>query len=70
MPLHVRQARDAAAGAPWLRPAVGDARDLDLDDASVDAALLPGPLYHLRSAPTGSGRWPRPGGWSGRAARC
>lgn len=27
--------------------AVGDARRLDLDDASVDAALLLGPLYHL-----------------------
>lgn len=27
--------------------AVGDARRLDLDDASVDATLLLGPLYHL-----------------------
>ena len=33
MPLLVRQVRDAAAGAPLLRTAVGDARDLDLDDA-------------------------------------
>jgi SAM-dependent methyltransferase len=48
MPLHVRQVQDAALGAPWLRSALGDARDLDLDDASVDAVLLLGPLYHLR----------------------
>ena len=27
---------------------MGDARDLDLADASVDAVLLLGPLYHLR----------------------
>jgi hypothetical protein len=27
---------------------VGDARELDLGDASVDAVLLLGPLYHLR----------------------
>src|SRR5262249_44807617 len=27
---------------------VGDARDLDLEDASADAVLLLGPLYHLR----------------------
>jgi SAM-dependent methyltransferase len=47
MPLHVRQVQDAARGASWLRSAVGDARDLDLDDASVDAVLLLGPLYHL-----------------------
>jgi SAM-dependent methyltransferase len=48
MPLHVRQVQDAAFGASWLRSAVGDARDLDLEDASVDAVLLLGPLYHLR----------------------
>ncbi len=28
--------------------AVGDARSLDLDDASVDASLLLGPIYHLK----------------------
>jgi SAM-dependent methyltransferase len=50
MPLHVRQLRDEgrAAGLGGLRTAVGDARELDLDDASVDAVLLLGPLYHLR----------------------
>jgi SAM-dependent methyltransferase len=48
MPLHVRQLADAARGASWLHTAVGDARDLDLDDACVDAVLMLGPLYHLR----------------------
>jgi SAM-dependent methyltransferase len=49
MPLHVRQLEgDAAARGLRLRTAVGDARDLDLGDASVDAVVLLGPLYHLR----------------------
>ncbi len=48
MPPHVRQLEDAAPGASWLHTAVGDARDLDLDSACVDAVLLLGPLYHLR----------------------
>jgi SAM-dependent methyltransferase len=48
MPLHVRQLQDAALGVTRLQTAVGDARDLDLDEASVDAVLLLGPLYHLR----------------------
>src|SRR5262249_47206181 len=45
VPLHVEQARAAAkelAGAE-----VGDARALGLSEASVDAGLLMGPLYHL-----------------------
>lgn len=46
MPLHVEQL--ASEGRPEIRTAVGDALDLDLDDASVDAVLLLGPLYHLR----------------------
>jgi SAM-dependent methyltransferase len=45
MPLHVSQL--AAEGAAGIRTAVGDARDIDLPDASVDAVLLLGPLYHL-----------------------
>ena len=49
MPLHVRQLEDdATARGLRLRTAVGDARDLDLGDGSVDAVLLLGPLYHLR----------------------
>src|SRR5207342_1873839 len=48
MPLHVQQLRDEAAGIEGLQTAVCDARDLDLGDASVDAVLLLGPLYHLR----------------------
>jgi SAM-dependent methyltransferase len=47
MPLHVEQLTADAAGVSGIRTAVGDARDLDLPDASVDAVLLLGPLYHL-----------------------
>ena len=46
MPLHVAQLQ--SVGRSEIRTAVGDARDIDLADASVDAALLLGPLYHLR----------------------
>jgi SAM-dependent methyltransferase len=48
MPLHVRQLSQDAGGLAGLRTAVGDARELDLADASADAVLLLGPLYHLR----------------------
>ena len=51
VPLHVEQARAAASGRPGVMLAsaeVGDARALGLPDASVDAVLLLGPLYHLR----------------------
>jgi ubiquinone/menaquinone biosynthesis C-methylase UbiE len=50
MPLHVEQAREASARHPSRRLAsiaLGDARRLDVPDASVDAVLLMGPLYHL-----------------------
>lgn len=47
MPLHVEQLRQQANGNPLIRTGVGDARDLDLPDGSVDAVLLLGPLYHL-----------------------
>jgi len=47
MPLHVSRLQADAAGIPGIRTAVGDARELDLPDASVDAVLLLGPLYHL-----------------------
>ena len=49
IPLHVGQLEAAAAGAPGIRTAIGDARGLDLPDGSVDAVLLLGPLYHLVS---------------------
>jgi SAM-dependent methyltransferase len=42
MALHVEQA--LAAG---VRAELGDARSLPVEDASVDAVLLLGPLYHL-----------------------
>ena len=46
MPLHVGQLQ-AAAGMQGIRTGIADARTLDLPDASVDAVLLFGPLYHL-----------------------
>ena len=50
VPLHVEQARAAARGRPVTLASAetGDARALKLADASVDAVLLLGPLYHLR----------------------
>jgi SAM-dependent methyltransferase len=42
---HVDQVRDRYGDG--VDSAVGDARALDLADASVDAVLLLGPLYHL-----------------------
>lgn len=50
VPLHVEQARAASArqpDAPLARCRVGDARRLDESDASAQAVLLLGPLYHL-----------------------
>jgi SAM-dependent methyltransferase len=48
MPLHVEQATAAAdAAGVRIEAELGDARQLDLEDGSVDAALLLGPLYHL-----------------------
>jgi SAM-dependent methyltransferase len=52
MPLHVQQARQAAAAAETLLASteVGDARELAFPDGSADAVLLLGPLYHLLEA--------------------
>ena len=50
VPKHVEQARAASAGQPehpLASAEVGDARHLPHDDASADAVLLLGPLYHL-----------------------
>jgi SAM-dependent methyltransferase len=51
VPLHVEQLVAAAGAEPGagsaIDSAVGDARSLDLADASVDAVLMLGPLYHL-----------------------
>jgi ubiquinone/menaquinone biosynthesis C-methylase UbiE len=49
-PLHVEQARQASAAQPdhpIASCSVGDARQLDRAEASVEAVLLLGPLYHL-----------------------
>jgi 2-oxo-4-hydroxy-4-carboxy--5-ureidoimidazoline (OHCU) decarboxylase/ubiquinone/menaquinone biosynthesis C-methylase UbiE len=49
VPLHVAQAREAAAAQPMspFSADPGEARDLPVDDGSADAVLLLGPLYHL-----------------------
>jgi ubiquinone/menaquinone biosynthesis C-methylase UbiE len=49
LPLHVAQATEFAASQPEhpFTVAVGDARQLDEMDSSVDVVLLLGPLYHL-----------------------
>ena len=50
VPRHVEQARAASARQPrhpLASAEVGDARRLSHGDASADAALLLGPLYHL-----------------------
>jgi SAM-dependent methyltransferase len=49
VPLHVEQARSASAAQPEhpFSAEVGDARHLAVPDASCDAVLLLGPLYHL-----------------------
>ena len=59
--LHVEQARAAAAAQPEssFTARLGDARALDADDASVDAVLLLGPLYHLTKRDDRFGTWTR-----------
>ena len=49
MPLHVSQLRTAAGGDRHIQSGVADARQLDLADASADAVLLLGPMYHLEN---------------------
>ena len=46
IPLHIEQASERAAGAQF-EVVLGDARDLAFPDASFDAAIALGPLYHL-----------------------
>ncbi len=52
VPLPVEQARAASRelGLRLASVGVGDAREVDLGAASVDAVLLLGPLYHLQEA--------------------
>jgi SAM-dependent methyltransferase len=49
VPGHVERARvlSSAASAPLVSAEVGDARQLAFADATFDAVLLLGPLYHL-----------------------
>ena len=46
VPAHV----EAAARLPGVTAAVGDARELAIEDGNVDVVLLLGPLYHLVEA--------------------
>ena len=70
VPLHVEQARQAAASDPasGFTAALGDARELSERAESQDAVLLFGPLYHLtekaqrRQALAEARRVLRPGG--------
>ncbi len=48
VPLHVEQLAGWRPDGAVIRTGIVDARDLDLADESVDAAMLLGPLYHLR----------------------
>lgn len=53
VPLHIKQAKQASKAqseTPIASCAVGDARQLEFDDATADAVLLLGPLYHLVEA--------------------
>lgn len=45
--LHLREARRLAGEPPRFAVRRGDARALPFEDASLDAVLLLGPLYHL-----------------------
>lgn len=47
VPLHVARARERSGDPPRFGVDVGDARQLPFADASLDAVLLLGPLYHL-----------------------
>jgi ubiquinone/menaquinone biosynthesis C-methylase UbiE len=52
VPLHLEQAKQAAARqpeAPMKSVNLGDARQLDFPDEYADVVLLLGPLYHLSS---------------------
>jgi SAM-dependent methyltransferase len=69
VPMHVDRTRALAwAAGLTVDAAVADARRLDLPDASVDAVLLLGPLYHLVERDSRvaclreAGRVVRPGG--------
>ncbi len=72
--LHVEQLRALVSPTSRISTAVGDARSIDLPDASVDGALCLGPLYHLADCEdrvqslSELFRIVRPGGWAFVAA--
>ncbi|WP_191250465.1 class I SAM-dependent methyltransferase [Amycolatopsis oliviviridis] len=69
VPEHVVAARRLAERTPGMTVSMADARALPVPDASFDAALLLGPLYHLTdrqdrlAALREAGRAVRAGGW-------
>jgi ubiquinone/menaquinone biosynthesis C-methylase UbiE len=76
-PLHIQQAEESSRereAAHLASARVGDARKLELSDASANAVLLLGPLYHLteeddrRRALDEARRVLQPGGWLFAAA--
>jgi ubiquinone/menaquinone biosynthesis C-methylase UbiE len=54
---HVATASERLGGVPSFSASVGDARALRADDASYDAALLLGPLYHLQDPADRAAVW-------------
>ncbi len=65
VPLHVEMAKEASQARPEhpiASIAVGDARKLDRRNASVDAVVMLGPLYHLTDPWIAWQRWARHGG--------
>ncbi len=54
---HVTTAGERLGGVPAFSAAVGDARALPADDASYDAVLLLGPLYHLQDPDDRAAVW-------------
>jgi SAM-dependent methyltransferase len=56
VPVHVEQARSLANEHPFAAQ-LGDARTLPFEDASFDAVILFGPLYHLLDAGERSAAW-------------
>jgi ubiquinone/menaquinone biosynthesis C-methylase UbiE len=72
--LGIARRRSAAAKRPLASCRVGDARALDMPDATADIVLLLGPLYHLTErgdrtqALCKAARVLKPGGWLFAAA--
>jgi hypothetical protein len=69
VPLYVEQLQSALGPDHRVESALGDARHVDLGDASVNAVLLLGPLYHLPERSSESGRCRKAAASSARTGR-